>query len=54
MNNTQGDISERVLQRFFGQKKPGEIPLIMCRRTEPVKFTYDQHDTTWEGLIPTM
>jgi hypothetical protein len=51
--STNHDISERVAKRLFGQRKPGDIPYILCRRNEPTELTYELHDTTWEGLRPT-
>lgn len=51
--NESKDISERVARRLFGQRKPSDIPYILCRRNEPAQHTYELQDTTWEGLKPT-
>ena len=48
----EAELSQRIQNQLFGPKKEGDIPHILCRRNEPVEFTYDIHDTSLEGLRP--
>ena len=43
-------MANQVVERLFSNKRPGDIPYILCRRPVPRKLSYKLHDSSWEGL----
>mgnify|MGYP001602929531 FL=1 len=44
------DPAAMLLSKVLGPKNKDEMPYILCRRNFPHQMTYNQHDSTWEGL----